>query len=60
MIDLLILISFNASKGKSFWNNGDRYEGEWKHGEMDGQGKKSDLLSDSYFIRCANRQNILE
>jgi len=26
--------------GKLFWNNGDRYEGEWKDGNKHGQGKK--------------------
>jgi len=26
-------------QGKLFFNNGDRYEGEFKEGEMNGQGK---------------------
>jgi len=26
--------------GEYFWNNGNRYEGEWKDGEYHGQGKK--------------------
>jgi len=31
---------FDDSIGKWFWNNGDRYEGEWKDGKEHGQGKK--------------------
>ena len=27
-----------------FYNDGDRYEGEWKDDKKHGQGKKSDLL----------------
>jgi len=31
--------------GEYFWNDGDRYEGEWKDGKEQGQGKKkSDLF----------------
>jgi len=44
--------------GKFFWNDGDRYEGEWKDGKAHGQGNKSALLNDllilkiiHYFIR---------
>jgi len=32
----LILILFDDSKGKWFGNNGDRYEGEWRDGNMHG------------------------
>jgi len=42
----LILTLFNALIGKKFYNNGDRYEGEWKDGKKHGQGKKSYLLND--------------
>jgi len=35
---------FNPLIGEYFKNNGDRYEGEWKNGEFNGQGKKSCLL----------------
>jgi len=31
---------FDDSLGKGFWNNGGRYEGEWKDGVMHGKGKK--------------------
>ena len=30
-----------AVVGKIFYNDGNRYEGEWKYGNMDGQGKKN-------------------
>jgi len=36
---------FNALIGKFFWNDGDRYEGEWKDNKMHGQGKKSAFLN---------------
>ena len=42
--DLLILTLFNTFIGKYFWNNGDRYEGEFKDGKRHGQGKKSDFI----------------
>jgi len=32
----LILTLFNAWIGKEFYNNGDRYEGEWKDGKPHG------------------------
>jgi len=32
---------FNASIGKFFWNDGEKYEGEWRDGKMHGQGKKN-------------------
>jgi len=38
--DLLILTLLDDSIGKYFWNNGDRYEGEWKDGKYHGEGKK--------------------
>jgi len=35
--DLLILISlFDDSIGKMLWNNGDKYEGEWKDDKKHG------------------------
>ena len=42
---LLILTLFNTLIGKFFCNDGNRNEGEWKDGNMHGQGKKSDLLN---------------
>jgi len=38
--DLLILTLLNALIGKLFYNDGGRYEGEWKDGKPHGQGKK--------------------
>ena len=38
--DLLILTLFNIFTGKYFQNDGGRYEGEWKDGNTNGQGKK--------------------
>jgi len=38
---------FDDLKGKQFWNNGNRYEGEWKDGNMNGQGKKTSY----YFVK---------
>jgi len=38
--DLLIQTLLDDSKGKEFWNNGDRYEGEYKNGIIHGKGKK--------------------
>ena len=40
LYDLLILTLFDDSIGIYFWNNGNRYEGEWKDGNKHGQGKK--------------------
>jgi len=40
MIYWLIRTLPDDSIGKWFGNNGDRYEGEWKDGNMHGQGKK--------------------
>ena len=34
--DLLILSLKNVFIGKKVWNNGDRYEGEWKDSTMHG------------------------
>jgi len=31
---------FDYQIGKFFWSNGDRYEGEYKKGKRDGEGKK--------------------
>jgi len=43
--DLLILSLFNTLIiGKFFYNNGDRYEGEWKDNNMHGQGKKKWMI----------------
>jgi len=42
---LLILALFNALIGEFFFNDGGKYEGEWKDGNMHDQGKKSDLLN---------------
>jgi len=36
---------FNALIGEFFWNDGNRYEGEYEDGFMHGQGKKSALLN---------------
>ena len=38
--DLLILTLFNTLSGKFFYNNGDRHEGEWEAGWINGKGKK--------------------
>ena len=38
--DWLILSLFDDFVGKWFWNNGERYEGEWKDDIMHGKGKK--------------------
>jgi len=40
--DSLIFTLFNVSIGKKFWNNGDRYEGEWKDCKKHGKDKKRD------------------
>jgi len=37
---LLIITSFNDSIGNMFYDDGDRYEGEWKDGKRHGKGKK--------------------
>jgi len=37
---LLIQTFFDDAKGKLFWDNEIRYEGEWKDGEEHSQGKK--------------------
>jgi len=52
--DLLIISLFNVFIGKKFWNNGNRYEGEWKDDTMHGQGKKSDLFNDSLILILFN------
>jgi len=58
---LWVLIFYFASIGKIFWNDGGKYEGEWKDGKRHGQGKKRDLLSDSLIltVQCYNRHKIL-
>ena len=38
--DLFILTLLNSSIGKYFYNSGSRYEGEWRDGKQQGQGKK--------------------
>jgi len=39
--DLLILTLFNTLiTGKFFYNNGDKYEGEWEAGWINGKGNK--------------------
>jgi len=40
--------------GKLFWNNGERYEGEWKDGKANGQGKKCYLLNDLLILTLFN------
>jgi len=52
--DLLLLILFNALIGKYFWNDGDRYEGEWKIGINHGQGNKCDWLNDLLILTLFN------
>jgi hypothetical protein len=54
----LILTLFNAFIGEFFYNQGDRYEGEWKDGKKHGQGNKSVLLklfTDLKIVECFNR-----
>ena len=41
---MFILTIFNILIGEYFWNNGDKYEGEFKDGQENGQGKKRDLF----------------
>ena len=41
---LLIFKLFDDSIGKWFGNSGDRYEGEWKDGQKNGQGKKKEIV----------------
>ena len=61
----VILTLFN-SKGKFFWKNGDRYEGEFKNGKKHGQGKKEVIYFMIYvFYYClmilqVNGQEIME
>ena len=38
--ELLILTLFDALIGKFFTSNGDTYEGDYKEGTLNGQGKK--------------------
>jgi len=40
--------------GENFWNDGNRYEGEWKDSKYHGQGKKSDLFNDSLILTLFN------
>jgi len=53
----LILTLFNALIGKCFYKEGNRYVGEWKDGEKNGQGKKSYfywmILIDSNIEHCS-------
>jgi len=39
-----MIILFNDLLGTYIWNDGNRYEGEWKDDNRHGQGKKSDLI----------------
>jgi len=52
---LLILTLFNAFIGKYFWNDGNRYEGEWKDGWINEKGKKFDskgkLIEEGMFAK---------
>jgi len=50
----LILSLKNVFKGKKVWNNGDRYEGEWKDDKMYGQGNKRDLFNDLLILSLKN------
>jgi len=45
--------------GKYFWNDGRRYEGEWKDDNKHGQGKESDLFILTFF-QYSNRQVLLQ
>ena len=54
MNDLLILKLFNIFIGKYFFNDGARYEGEWKDDKKHGQGKKSYLLNDLLILTLLN------
>jgi len=39
-------------KGKFFWPDGDRYEGEWKEGKRTGLGKKRREIIIMIIILC--------
>ena len=52
--NLLILILFNTLIGKFFYNDEDRYEGEFKDGKKHGQGKTNNLLSDLLILTLFN------
>jgi len=52
--DLLILTLFHTLIGEFFYNNGDRYEGEFIDDKMHGQGKKSDWLNDLLILTLFN------
>ena len=54
MNNLLILTLFNTLIGTSFYNDGGRYEGEFKDGKKHGQGKKSDLLNNLLILTLFN------
>jgi len=45
---LLIFTLFDNFLGELFWNNGDRYEGEFKDGKYHGQGKKEVIYLKMY------------
>jgi len=42
-IYFIIIAIFDDSIGEYFWNNGDRYEGEWKDSKKHGKGKEGSL-----------------
>jgi len=46
---LLILTSYDDSKGKLLNSIGERYEGDWKDNKKNGQGKKEGFTL-SFFI----------
>ena len=45
---------FNTLIGEFFYNNEERYEGEWKDDKKHGQGKKSDWLNDLLILTLFN------
>ena len=50
------LFCFKFQIGKFFWNDGNRYEGEWKDDKKNGQGKKSDIEGFIYSEHCSMLQ----
>jgi len=49
-VTVLILTFFDASIGKFFWSDGDRYEGELENEGLHGQGKRAVILLFNFFI----------